>query len=193
MKKGSTCLFFFILLQSVLFAHRVNIFARIEGKQVICQCFYNDGQPVIDQSVTVVLSNDTIIAQGTTDNKGIFSFSPNVQDDLIIKLDAGMGHAATTTISKDELPRIEKPPVNKKPLAVQPSVKKDVKNKQPDHITEQQVREIVEQVIEKKTRSIIDLIQEHQQTQSLTTIIGGIGYIVGIFGLYMFFRSRKKK
>ena len=182
-----------LLTLSSLFAHRVNVFTKVKGELVECQCFYNDGKPVIEQPVQVTLSDGTVITKGKTNDEGFFVFSPGVREDLTITLTAGMGHMATTTVHKNDLPFFKEKSVARGSPSVMTDEKNIQANEQQDNMTEKQIREIIEQVVDEKLDPVIDLIQKQQRSHSLTTIIGGIGYIVGIFGLFIFLKNRKKK
>ncbi len=193
MKKGYVFVCMILLGISLVHAHRVNIFTQIQGDKVLCQCFYNDGKPIRDQDIQVKTPDGKMIAEGTTDDDGMFSFIPQVHEDLQIVLNAGMGHTAEATVKKEDLPEIKKKVIAEKQKQSTPAVKKNEIPEQDNHIDEERLREIVEQVVDEKQGSVIDLIHKQQRTYSLTTIIGGIGYIIGIFGLYMFWKSRKKR
>jgi nickel transport protein len=178
---------------SLAYAHRVNIFTQTQGEKVICQCFYNDGKPVRGQSIQVKTLDGTVIAEGKTDDEGMFSFSPNIHEDLKVILNAGMGHVAETIVKQQDLPKIEKKPVTQKTKQPVSTVKKNTVPEPENDVDEAKMREVIEQVIEEKLQPVIETLQQQQRSYSLTTIIGGIGYIVGIFGLFMFWKSRKRK
>ena len=182
-----------LLAVSLVYAHRVNIFTQVQGPKVVCQCFYNDGKPVKNQDIRAEVLGGSVIAKGKTDDDGMFSFTPNIREDLKILLDAGMGHIAEATVKKEDLPEMKKKVTAEKQKQSTPAVKKNEIPEQDNHIDEERLREIVEQVVDEKLRSVIALIHKQQRSYSLTAIIGGIGYIVGIFGLLMFWMSRKKR
>jgi nickel transport protein len=82
----------FTLLTGTAFAHKVNIFAYIEGNTVYTESYFPDGRAVEDGKITVVDSNEETLLEGRTDEKGLFSFAIPKKEDLVIILDAGMGH-----------------------------------------------------------------------------------------------------
>jgi nickel transport protein len=47
---------------------------------------------VEDGKISVVDSKEEILLEGRTDKEGLFSFAVPKKDDLVIILDAGMGH-----------------------------------------------------------------------------------------------------
>jgi len=172
----------------LVFAHRVNIFAQVEGSSVVGQCYYNDGTPLRNQKVEVLRSSGEKILELVTDDEGNFKFTPRVREDLKIVLYAGMGHKAEITVEARMLPEVAKTSKEKPQGALKKS----------EGITEEhgldtlQVRKIVEDVVDEKFNTLEELITKQQKSISVTTIIGGIGYIFGIFGLYLYFRSKKR-
>ncbi len=178
-----------ILLGSMVFAHRVNIFAQVEGDSVVGQCYYNDGTPVRNQKVEVLRPSGEKLLELMTDDDGYFKFSPGVKEDLRLVLYAGMGHKAEITVEARSLPEVAKPR-EEKPK----SVPKKAQVRAEEHgLDTLQLRNIVEDVVGEKLNMLQESIAKQQRSISLTTIIGGIGYIFGIFGLYFYFRSKKRQ
>jgi nickel transport protein len=178
---------------SLVHAHRANIFTQTQGDKVLCQCFYNDGKPVRGQDIQVRTQDGRVIAEGTTDDKGMFSFTPQVHEDLEIVLNAGMGHTAEITLEKEDLPKTTQKTSVKTAKKSSPAEKRNEVREHDSDFDEERLRGIIEQVVDEKLQPVIEGIQKQQRSHSLITIIGCIGYIVGIFGLYMFWKSRKKR
>ena len=56
-----------------------------------------------------------------------------------------------------------------------------------------QLEVMIDQALDRKLEPVIKLIRNtRKEGPGLTEIIGGIGYILGLFGLVMYFRNRKK-
>jgi nickel transport protein len=84
-------------------AHRVNVFAWVEGDTVFVECKYPDGTKVHEGVIRVLDSAGKELLTGKTNTKGEFSFKIPKQDDLKIVLEAGMGHRAEWPLSKQDL------------------------------------------------------------------------------------------
>jgi hypothetical protein len=93
-------------------AHRVNLFAWIEGDTVYVESKFSGGRGVIAGKIIVSDSEGTELLSGTTDENGEFSFKVPKKTDLKIVLEAGTGHRTEWTIAADE---IEMPAAGKKP------------------------------------------------------------------------------
>jgi len=89
---------------SVSFAHKVNIFAYVEGNQIITESYFPDGRKVEGGTIEVYDSQGNKLLTGTTDREGKFSFVPPKRDNLKIVLIATMGHKNSYLMSAEELP-----------------------------------------------------------------------------------------
>lgn len=84
-------------------AHRVNLFAWVEGDTVRVECKYPDGTKVRNGVIKVYDSSGKELLNGKTTDQGEFSFKVPQRDDLKIVLEAGMGHRAEWPLSKQDL------------------------------------------------------------------------------------------
>ena len=84
-------------------AHRVNVFAWVEGDTVSVECKFSDGTKVHQGVIRVLDSAGKELLKGKTNDKGEFSFKVPKIDDLKVVLEAGMGHRAEWPISKQDL------------------------------------------------------------------------------------------
>jgi len=140
------------------FAHKVNIFAYVEGDRIYTESYFNDGKKCIDSKIEVFDNQGNKLLEGLTNQEGVFSFEiPQKDGELKIVLNASMGHRAEYTITADEL---------KDTVGV--------------------IKEGLEEPISSERKD------ESSFKVSPTEIIGGIGYIIGIFGIIAYFLSRKK-
>jgi nickel transport protein len=89
-------------------AHRVNLFAWVEGNTVFVECKWPDGKRVNEGTIRVLDAGGAELLTGKTDQEGNFSFKIPKQEDLKIVLEAGMGHRAEWTVRKEDLMAAEK-------------------------------------------------------------------------------------
>jgi hypothetical protein len=94
-------------------AHRVNLFAWVEGDTVYVESKFSGGKKVKAGKIIVTDPQGTELVKGTTDENGEFSFKVPKKTELKIVLLAGAAHRAEWTISAAEL---EKPAAEKKPV-----------------------------------------------------------------------------
>jgi len=96
-----------IMINISAFAHKVNIFAYVEGDKVYTESYFNDGKKCIDSKIEVFDNQGNKLLEGLTDKEGMFSFKIPLEDgikgDLKLVLTASMGHRAEYIIRADEL------------------------------------------------------------------------------------------
>ena len=196
MKKRHNARFSFIILflTSIILtgshvpalAHKVMIFAWVEGDTVFTESKFSGGKKAIHAPVVIFDKDGKKLLEGKTDNKGEFSFKIPKLTDLKIVLNAGMGHKAEWTVPESEIR--EAGAILEKKSAVETSGPIAV------GLSKEEVRKIVEDSLDKKLRPILRMISESRNTKpSLTEIIGGIGYIFGLMGIALYFKNRGKK
>jgi nickel transport protein len=167
-------------------AHKVMIFAWVEGDTVFTESKFSGGKKVIHAPVVIFDKDGKKLLEGKTDNKGEFSFKIPKVTDLKIVLNAAMGHKAEWMIPESEIR--EAGPIVEKKSAAEPSGAISV------GLSKEEVRKIVEDSLDKKLRPIVRMMTESKNTKpSLTEIIGGIGYIFGLMGVALYFKNRSKK
>ena len=188
-------IFLIIIIMDVsVFAHKVNIFAYVGGDKVYTESYFNDGKKCIDSKIEVFDNQGNKLLEGLTDEEGMFSFEiPSedvIDEDLKVVLTASMGHRAEYVIPANELRGVTeliKEKIEEPVSAVSPGVSSlDLK----------EIQSLIEDALDEKLKPIMREMREIKKSQeeriSPTEIIGGIGYIVGIFGIIAYFLSRKR-
>ena len=84
-------------------AHRVVVFAWVEGDTVYVESKFSGGKRVNAGKITVTDPQGKALLTGTTDENGKFSFKIPAKSDLKIVLLAGEGHRGEWTVTADEL------------------------------------------------------------------------------------------
>jgi len=182
-------IFFIIIMMDVLvFAHKVNIFAFVEGDKVYTESYFNDGKKCIDSKIEVFDNQGNKLLEGLTDEEGAFSFEiPPGDGDLKIVLTASMGHQAEYNISADELSGAAGL------IKEEPEEPVSVISPETSSVDLKEIQSIIEDALDEKLKPIMREIKKSQEDKiSPTEIIGGIGYIIGIFGIIAYFLSRKR-
>lgn len=85
-------------------AHKVNVFAYVEGDTVYTESYFPDGKSVESGMIEVLNASGKKILEGKTDKEGLFNFPiPNPKEDLTIVLNATMGHKNSYLLKKSEM------------------------------------------------------------------------------------------
>jgi len=200
-------------MPSAALAHNVNVFAYVEGTSVVTESYFNDGRKCQDSTIEVFDAQGNKLLEGMTDGEGRFSFAPPVRTDLLIRLTASMGHQAEYTIPASDLP--ESLPASGKAIAPEkPSaeaIQKDVRPPEKPSLRPEEtpvlqtpaigtttpstaeIEQAVERALARQLAPIHRALEEARARQRFSDIVGGIGYIVGLMGLVLYFHSRRRR
>jgi nickel transport protein len=199
MKKKLYLILIFLFLTIIMinisaFAHKVNIFAYVEGDKVYTESYFSDGKKCVESKIEVFDNQGDKLLEGLTDKEGMFSFKISPEDiidgNLKLVLTASMGHRAEYIIRADELGDIKG--------IIEEKIEEPVSLISPEtsSVDLKEIQSIIEDTLGEKLKPIIREIREIKKSQedriSPTEIIGGIGYIIGIFGIVAYFLSRKR-
>lgn len=96
-----------IICSQLAWAHKVNIFAYIDKGTIKSESYYSKGKKVKNGIIKIIRAKDKkVLIKGKTDQNGEFSakIPTDIEnEDLIIILNASIGHRATWKISAQEL------------------------------------------------------------------------------------------
>ncbi len=203
-----------LTLASPALAHRVLVYAYAEGDAIHIESKFV-GSGAVQQGQVQILDQKTgkILLTGTTDDQGKCSFKipPEAAAqrlDLLVVVEASMGHrgewqmkaqsylpgaetavGATVPVAPD--PTATVAPTSAAPATATPVAPPEISAPAVDR---QMIEETLNKVLERQLAPVKEMLAESQvHKTSLTDIIGGIGYIMGIFGLLAYIQSKKKK
>ena len=168
-------------------AHKVSVFAWVEGDAVHVEGYFAGGKKAHDSLVEVFNPAGAKLLQGKTDDKGQFSFTVPEKTDLRIVLTASMGHKNDFIVTAGEF-------AQDTPLP-SPSLTNNIENPSAPPATDlSRLEAMIDQALDRKLAPLTKAIRDSQKKgPTVTEIIGGIGYIVGLMGLVMYFNNRKKQ
>ena len=174
---------------SQVWAHKVNVFAWVEGDTVFVEGYFPGGKKSQDSLVEVFNPAGTKLLQGRTNEKGEFSFKIPERTDLTIVLTASMGHKNDFTVSAGDFGE-----VRSSPSSPAQSFAERAKDASPHPADLSQLEGIIDRALDRKLAPVIKLIRDtRKEGPTISEIVGGIGYIFGLFGLVMYFKSRKER
>lgn len=176
-------------------AHRVNLFAYVDGNSVFTDSGYSRSKRVHDGVVEVyAVDTGQLLLSGQTDGEGKFDFEIPAEarerrTDLRLLLKAGTGHQAEWTVRYDEFGAAKGPFAAESDdeehghLAV--ASPESASNGGTDAAA-------VEAVVRRELAPIKAMLTDlHQGGPGVTEIVGGIGYIIGLFGIVAYMKSRR--
>ena len=178
-------------------AHKVTIFAWAEGDRVFTESKFSGGKMVKAGKVEVFDSSGNLLLEGRTDDNGAFAFQAPSITDLKIVLTAGMGHQNSWLLSAADLGQGELTPRATHASPSDPTVLEAPQASVPTAagpaLTAREIEAIVARQLEEKIRPLVRMAAASQEKgPTMSDIVGGIGYIIGLVGLGAYMRYRKE-
>jgi nickel transport protein len=183
-------------------AHRVLVFAFAEGDTIHTESKFVPSTPVRQGQVQVLEpKTGQILLTGKTDDKGKFSFkipaaAAAQKLDLKIVVEAAMGHKGEWLLKAENYLTGVKPEKAATPAVPAPAATPApaVPGSKAAAVNRQVLEEAVNKALERQLAPVKEMLTELTlHRTSLPDILGGIGYILGIFGLWAYFLSKRKK
>lgn len=176
----SLSLFLLVLATPLpVLAHEVHMFANVEGSKVIVEGYFSDGKKATNATVQVFGPDGERLLQGKADEAGLFSFDVPQETDLRISLYAGLGHRTETTIPAAEVrgALVAAEEDEASVAAVDPAA----------------MKAIVQQAVGEALTPVMRNISELKAQKTFSDIIGGIGFIIGAFGVFFYLKGRRER
>ena len=194
-------------------AHRVNIFAWTEGNEVVAECGFNGGNKVKQGQVVIFdAATGAKLAEGRTDDLGVYRFPISAEGKahgVRIVIKAGEGHQNEWTEDAAELATIQPgsaatsapaaaPAAPVAPAAAstsqpQAAPKADKSPaQQTANISAAEMQNIVNTALDAKLGPIRKELAEMRVARpGFSEIFGGIGWLVGLAGIALYFKGRR--
>ena len=183
----------FSLVVEQVFAHKVTIFAWVEGDTVHAESKFSGGRVAKQARIEVYDRTGALLLEGRTDDEGRFVFKAPKQEELRIVLVAGAGHRNEWVVKAEEFADRVRPvadddtllPNQTEPVADTPLAGRI-------DVSREDLQTMIEGALDKQLQPVLRRLQQMDEGPRLVDIIGGIGYILGLVGLgaYIHFRRR---
>ena len=204
----------FILATSTsALAHRVNIFAWTEGNEIVAECGFNGGNKVKQGQVVVFdAATGAKLFEGRTDDFGVYRFPVSAEGKahgVRIVVKAGEGHQNEWTVDAAELatiqpgtgaaPAASSAPASATAVAAAPAAQAPASPKtdkapaqQAANISASELQNIVNTALDAKLGPIRKELAEMRVARpGFSEIFGGIGWLVGLAGIALYFKGRR--
>jgi nickel transport protein len=176
-------------------AHRILVFAFVEGEVIHTESKFVPNTPVRQGKVEVLeKENHKVLLTGQTDNQGKFSFKIPLEAlaqklDLEIVTEAAIGHRGSWLLKADSILTGGPPGKAADPARASATVASAPGTL---HLNQQELDAALDKALERQLAPIKEtLSQLTVHRTSPADIIGGLGYLLGIFGLLAYFKSKK--
>ncbi|WP_425046523.1 cobalt ABC transporter permease [Primorskyibacter sp. S87] len=182
-------LFVLLFAAAPALAHKVIASVFASGNMIEGEIGLSNGEMASNQPVEVFDGEGNRLGETITDEDGFFVFAPEQPVAHRFYSDLGAGHVANITMPADEVAAIlgvaAEEPVATKPNAV-------AKGTVAVASLSDEERAVIATIVRDETRSLRREIAAYKEKNDLQTILGGIGYIFGLFGLGFYLAARRK-
>ncbi|MBN2581896.1 MAG: carboxypeptidase regulatory-like domain-containing protein [Planctomycetes bacterium] len=196
--RGSLVATMVAVLAGPALAHRVNVWAYVEsGSTIKGTVGFPGGGKAKNVKVTAHADDGSPLGETQTDDQGEFTFQARFRCNHTFVVDTGDGHRSEYKLEAAELP--DSLPAFSSDAATAADAPSPSPSPAPSP-PQQQAPALVpvaanfEAAVEKAvSRQVMPLrreIEAYRQTVFVHDILGGIGYIVGVFGLVFYLKAR---
>lgn len=148
-------------------AHKLKVFAAAEGSAIVGTAYFAGGGKAMDSAGQVRGADGAVIASFRTDAEGGFRVPVTERREYRVTVDSGDGHVAEALLPADDMPAAT-------PAATAAA----------DPIEAAVARQIL------PLRRQLDALEERTR---FSDIMGGIGTIFGLFGIFAWIAARRSK
>ena len=152
---------------------------------------FSNGDMAVRQEVIVTGPDGEELGRTATDEDGFFLFTPTRPVAHTFYADMGAGHVAEVTMSAEDVAKILG-------VAVVESENRQVVNETSEAgatmvaaLTDEE-RLAIAEAVRDEMRPLRREIAAYREHNDFQTILGGVGYIVGLFGLGFYLAARRK-
>ncbi|MEA4991420.1 hypothetical protein SDC9_02545 [bioreactor metagenome] len=186
-------LLFTLALPHAAQAHRVNIFAWTEGDQVVAECGFNGGNKVKQGQVVVYdAATGAKLQEGRTDDQGVYRFPVPAEGKahgLRIVVKAGEGHQNEWMMDAAELAAVQTPAI---PASAPGAKGAAAPTPSAAGVSSGELQTIVNAALDVKLGPIRrELAEMRVSRPGFSEIFGGIGWLVGLAGIALYFKGRR--
>jgi nickel transport protein len=192
-------LLFLMVFVSPALSHRMLVFAYAEGDTIHSEAKFVPDTPVRGGKVLVLeQGSGRELLTGETDNRGKFSFKVPKEAaagnlDLKIVVEAGMGHRGEWLLKAGSYGRNSEPLKNLASAANRTAVQA-APGPEILKLESQALETILTRVLERQLAPLHARLAEMAVRRvSLTDVVAGLGYLLGFFGLWAYFKSKGQR
>ncbi|KUF12441.1 hypothetical protein [Pseudoponticoccus marisrubri] len=183
----AACLVLLLALPGPALAHKVIAAVFPSGDRIEGEIGFSNGDMATDQAVEVFDGQGNRLGETVTDADGFFEYVPQAPVRHVFRADLGAGHVAETSMSAEEVAAL---------LGVAPPEPAPTPNTQA--VTPAATglsaadKAAIATLVRDEIRPLRREIAAYREKNDLQTVLGGIGYIFGLFGLGFYLAARRK-
>jgi len=165
-----------LFVPMVMLAHSLSVTSSYEDGELFIESFFGDGNPCKGCTFKIKNGQKEVFTNKLGDD-GSFEQSVELKTPFDVHVNGGMGHWADLTIDGDEME--------------DKSESMNSSNATMNSIDETKIRQIIRSELNKQNTKIETMIAKNKS--NLEKMLVGLGYILGIFGLWQLLAQRLQK
>ncbi len=178
-----------LLLAAPAAAHKLKVFAAVEGDAVVGYAFFIGGGRAKDTPWTARTAAGDAIGSGRTDATGNFRVvpPPPVTSDIVVTVDTREGHIASATVAAARFGGAATAPPPPTETAAVPAEPPAAAAPTPDATAA-----LVEAAVQRQVEPLLERIEAMDSRLRFTDIVSGIFLIAGLAGILLWARRRAR-
>ncbi|WP_135079649.1 cobalt ABC transporter permease [Terasakiella sp. SH-1] len=173
----------FLLLCSPVHAHKIVASAWTDGNDIEGEIGMSNGDMAKSGTLIKVLDLEGHqIGKTTVGKDGLFRFTPTKAVAHRFEANLGAGHVAFVIVGVDELPDSLKQPEKASPTQAST----------PPQLVSADLEKIIAKAVRDEIQPLRKEIAAYKEKNDLQTILGGIGYILGLTGIGFYMAARRQ-
>lgn len=175
-------------------AHKIIASVFPSGANVEGEIGFSNGDMAANTLVEVFDHQGNKLDEVRTDKDGFFVYQPSRKVDLVFRADLGAGHIAEVRFDISELSDLDAPAGDGTVVS-----NAGVQTPQQDALVAgdgvplEAQKELIASVVRDELRPLRREISAYKEKNDLQSILGGIGYIFGFFGIAYYIAARRLK
>jgi nickel transport protein len=170
-------------------AHKVIMSVYKSGDLIEGELGFSSGEMAADQVIAVLDDRGNRLGETTTDADGFFTYKPAHAVTHVFRAELGAGHIGEAVMAAADLPAVAG--AGAAPADASPVVEAAPASESAG-IAAPLDEAAVAKMLRDELRPLRREIAAYKEKNDLQTILGGIGYILGLFGLAMYVAARRK-
>lgn len=176
------------LITTETFAHALHLFANLKQNHIDGRAYYADQTPASHERVFLYDKQDKLLQKTLTNDEGVFRFNIDKPQNFKVVVQGEEGHRAETQIAI-----IEKQKINPLEQQLQQALegKFQYSNNTSDCKTDVLEKNIIS-ILQQEMQSLKEQLNHYETKIRWHDILGGLGYIFGLAGFFMYLIMRRK-
>lgn len=171
-------------------AHKVIAGVFPSGDAIEGEIGFSNGDMASETVVTVTGPDGAELGRVKTDADGVFVYTPTAPVTHHFHANLGPGHVADVTMSAEEVAKIMGVAAANVEVPAASTAQDPAAT--PLASLSDEERQVIAQAVRDEMRPLRRELAAYREHNDFQTILGGIGYIIGLFGLGFYLAARRK-